>query len=257
VQQQQQLQQEPPQHQLTRGGGSTAAAQQGVPTALLPEVGSRGGCQLQPGRRGMRGQSALGELLMRALATTPDSRAADCFMAAVGSFLAHVRLRCASSSWDTEDGWGSGQAAAAGGYAAYGSGSSSQGPGTTPPGAPGSGVRRADSARRLGSAVQLEQRGLALGEGGAEGGEASGLRLELSEGGSSGARSSPCDSGDSGSWKVSGHGTAAFQLEAFQLGWRGGATQRMLNMHWLCMTAGRVVRDRVLLAWLGRKLSVG
>ncbi|KAL4856367.1 hypothetical protein ACK3TF_003171 [Chlorella vulgaris] len=202
AQQQQQLQQEPQQHQLTRGGGSTAAAQQGVPTALLPEVGSRGGCQLQPGRRGMRGQSALGELLMRALATTPDSRAADCFMAAVGSFLAHVRLRCASSGWDTEDGWGSGQTAAAGGYAAYGSGSSSQGPGTTPPGAPGSGVRRADSARRLGSAVQLEQRGLSLGDGGAEGGEASGLRLELSEGGSSGARSSPCDSGDSGSWKA-------------------------------------------------------
>lgn len=31
----------------------------------------------------------------------------------------------------------------------------------------------------------------------------------------------------------------------------------MLNMHCVCVTVGRAVRDRVLLAWLGRKLSVG
>lgn len=89
-----------------RSGTAAMGALQQPPPALLPEVTPHGGCQLQPGRRGMQGQDALRELLMRALATTPDNRAADCFMAAVGSLLSHVRLRCAAAGWEAEDGWG-------------------------------------------------------------------------------------------------------------------------------------------------------
>ncbi|KAL4440437.1 hypothetical protein ABPG75_003438 [Micractinium tetrahymenae] len=95
------------QQQQDEGGEAAGAATGGAasPPALLPEVSAHGGCQLEERRRGMQSQDGLRELLMRALATTPDSRAADCFISAVGSLLAHVRLRCAAVGWDQEDGW--------------------------------------------------------------------------------------------------------------------------------------------------------
>lgn len=152
---------DPPQQQQQQqdGGGEEApapAAGTAPLPALLPEVTPHGGCQLEEGRRGMQGQDGLRELLMRALATTPDSRAADCFISAVGSLLAHVRLCCAAVGREQEDGW-SGGSSSFGTAATPGpsGGGGSEGDFRTPlaASASGSALRAAGSAARL-SAMQ-------------------------------------------------------------------------------------------------------
>lgn len=167
---------------LVRSGSAAAAAagRQQPPPALLPEVMPHGGCQLQPGRRGMQGQDALRELLMRALATTPDNRAADCFMAAVGSLLSHVRLRCAAAAWEAEDG-----CAGSGG----GGGGSRAGSNT-----PGGSVRPAAAASTPGMGGQQSQDSLAEAE-------ASAAKIVASESANS-VHSPPFDAQGSG-WRVS------------------------------------------------------
>lgn len=159
------------------------------PMALLPEVATHGGCQLQPGRRGMQGQMGLRELLMRALVTTPDSRAADCFMAAVSSLLAHVRLRCAAASWEQDDGWGGSSAGAT------------------------SGTPHSSSLRRQGSSagrLPLAHHSLdSLPDA-----ETSQAKIVPSESGASTAHSSPFD-GQGGGWRVRGRRVDAASGRAF------------------------------------------
>lgn len=168
------------------GDGASAAAAHGAPLppppALLPEVAPHGGCQLQPGRRGLQGQGALRELLLRALATTPDSQAPDSFMAAVASLLAYVRLRCATAAWEQGDDWGS-----------SGGGGGSSVSGGTP--APGGGATPVSSLRQPGWAARLRSQD-SLAEG-----DAGGARLARSESVTSGAQSSPFDGPASG-WRV-------------------------------------------------------
>jgi hypothetical protein len=165
---------------------------------LLPEVSAHGGCMLAPGQCGLRGQEALRELLMRALATTPDSRAADAFIAAVGSLLANVHLRCTaaaagsgSSSGDGNDGW-----AADGGSVS--AGGSATAPSTTKS-APGS----TSVLQRVRSALAKPASADSLGEHSAGADETSGLHVEPSESASMrSADSSPFESSGS-AWRVS------------------------------------------------------
>ena len=179
-------------HEVARISASSPAEQQReqgheeAPPALLPEVAAHGGCQLQPGRRGLLGQDSLRELLLRALATTPDHRAADCLMAAVSSLLAHVRLRCASAGWEQDDAWGPGA----------GAGSSSAG-----------------SIPKMGSASRLSASHASLAEA-----EAGGLPQEGSEDDSIGAHSSPFE-GHTGGWRVSRQRQG--QSSRSQCGWPG------------------------------------
>ena len=165
-------------HEVARVNASSLAEhqqqqeqeQEDAPPALLPEVAAHGGCQLQPGRRGLQGQDGLRELLLRALATTPDHRAADCLMAAVSSLLAHVRLRCAAAGWEQDDGWGAGA---------------------------GNGSSPAGSIQKTGSATRLSASQASLAEA-----ETAGPPLEGSEEASTGAHSSPFE-GQGGGWRVS------------------------------------------------------
>ncbi len=162
------------------GSTSAAAGGQAPPPALLPEVTPHGGCQLQPGRRGMLGQDALRELLMRALATTPDNRAADCFMAAVGSLLSHVRLRCAAAGWEAEDGWAGGGSSGGGG-----------GAGSATPG----------SSARLAGSASTPQLGGQRSHDSLPDAEASAAKIVASESATS-VHSPPFDAQGSG-WRVS------------------------------------------------------
>lgn len=208
-----------PQQQEDEGGEaapSAAAAATPLP-ALLPEVAAHGGCQLETRRRGMQGQGGLRELLMRALATTPDSRAADCFISAVGSLLAHVRLRCAAVGLDPEDGWaGNGGSSASFGTALTpGPSASSGGEGDfrTPlsASASGSALRAPGSAARL-SAMQSpsahsrqhsrQQLAAQASVDSLPDAETSAVRIVPSESLGSMAQSSPSD-GQGGMWRVS------------------------------------------------------
>lgn len=206
-----------PQQQEDEGGEaapSAAAAATPLP-ALLPEVAAHGGCQLEERRRGMQGQGGLRELLMRALATTPDSRAADCFISAVGSLLAHVRLRCAAVGLDPEDGWaGNGGSSASFGTALTpGPSASSGGEGDfrTPlsASASGSALRAPGSAARL-SAMQSpsahsrqhsrQQLAAQASVDSLPDAETSAVRIVPSESLGSMAQSSPSD-GQGGMWR--------------------------------------------------------
>lgn len=175
-----------------RSGGGTNGAT--AAPALLPEVSAHGGCQLQPGRRGMRGQGELRQLLMRALATTPDSRAADCFISAVGSLMAHVRLRCAADGWNGTDGWG-------------GSGGDEAAATPLPPSASSASMRGASSAARLAAASphshsrQTSKMTAGASVDSLPDAETSAVRVVPSESGTSGQQSLPMD-GAGGMWRV-------------------------------------------------------
>lgn len=84
-------------------GGARVPAAATLPPALLPEVYEGAGCYLAPGARGLEGQDRLRELLTRVLATTPDARAPEAFISAVGALLAHVRLRCRLAALEAAD----------------------------------------------------------------------------------------------------------------------------------------------------------
>lgn len=205
------------QQQQDEGGEEALAPSAGAPPlpALLPEVTVHGGCQLEEGRRGMQGQDGLRELLMRALATTPDSRAADCFISAVGSLLAYVRLRCAAVGWDQADGWagnGSGSfatAATPGPDVSGGSTSDFRTPLSAS--ASGSALRAAGSAARL-SALQSpsshsrqpskQQLAAQASVDSLPDAETSAVRIVPSDSIGSLAQSSPSD-GQGGMWRVS------------------------------------------------------
>ncbi|PSC72009.1 hypothetical protein C2E20_4726 [Micractinium conductrix] len=175
-----------------RSGGGTNGAT--AAPALLPEVSAHGGCQLQPGRRGMRGQGELRQLLMRALATTPDSRAADCFISAVGSLMAHVRLRCAADGWNGTDGWG-------------GSGGDEAAATPLPPSASSASMRGASSAARLAAASphshsrQTSKMTAGASVDSLPDAETSAVRVVPSESGTSGQQSLPMD-GAGGMWRA-------------------------------------------------------
>ncbi|GAB4814014.1 hypothetical protein N2152v2_001060 [Parachlorella kessleri] len=83
------------------GGGSGLGM--AAPEALLPEVAPYG-CQLNPGKRGIRGQERLRDLLERLLATADvDNRATAGLMVAVTGLLAGVRLRCRQAWLEAEE----------------------------------------------------------------------------------------------------------------------------------------------------------
>eukprot|EP00887_Chlorella_sp_A99_P002375 scaffold10.g2375.t1 len=147
---------------LLAGGGGGC----GPPLALLPEVRPGGGCHLAPGARGLGGQERLRELLTRVLATTPDSRAPESFIAAVGSLLAHVRLRAQLAALEREQELGSG---------APGAVRRALNAAAAPPGGGGGGAPRGGGGSSSGGGSPLED----PGSGGSEGYETSAVWLAL------------------------------------------------------------------------------